>query len=189
MAGFNADREKTAKVGSLFKKKNSNIQEQQCQPNINKEVQKQEQPIEYNEIIKEEIMSHYDSEVLSLVRNNDMEKIFIELSNIDVATEPYTSDMIERDDSNLDAMIITIMSDLEDEGVVGNLPRDIIQPNPRYTAPRRPSSTLVRDKRTPVVYDNYVDDTQIRNTINGTNVAVDSNTQRSHKEAIDLEVI
>lgn len=191
MAGFNAEREKTTKVSGLFKKKNSNISEQQCQQNIN-EIERegqQEQKIEHKPIVEEvynrEILSHYDSDVLRIIHDNQMESIFIELSNSNVATEPYTSDIIEKDDSNLDAMIATIMSDLEDEGVVGNLPRDLVQSNnSNYnTVRRRPSSNMTRPRKVPPVYDNYIED-----NLNSSNT-VANNTQKSHKEAIDLEVI
>lgn len=192
MAGFNAEREKTTKVSGLFKKKNSNISEQQCQQNIN-EIERegqQEQKIEHKPIVEEvynrEILSHYDSDVLRIIHDNQMESIFIELSNSNVATEPYTSDIIEKDDSNLDAMIATIMSDLEDEGVVGNLPRDLVQSNnSNYnTVRRRPSSNMTRPRKVPPLYDNYIED-----NLNSSNTVANNNTQKSHKEAIDLEVI
>lgn len=192
MAGFNAEREKTTKVSGLFKKKNSNISEQQCQQNINEieRERQQEQKIEHKPIVEEvynrEILSHYDSDVLRIIHDNQMESIFIELSNSNVATEPYTSDIIEKDDSNLDAMIATIMSDLEDEGVVGNLPRDLVQSNnSNYnTVRRRPSSNMTRPRKVPPVYDNYIED-----NLNSSNTVANNNTQKSHKEAIDLEVI
>lgn len=192
MAGFNAEREKTTKVSGLFKKKNSNISEQQCQQNINEieRERQQEQKIEHKPIVEEvynrEILSHYDSDVLRIIHDNQMESIFIELSNSNVATEPYTSDIIEKDDSNLDAMIATIMSDLEDEGVVGNLPRDLVQSNnSNYnTVRRRPSSNMTRPRKLPPVYDNYIED-----NLNSSNTVANNNTQKSHKEAIDLEVI
>lgn len=198
MAGFNAEREKTTKVSGLFKKKNSNISEQQCQQNINKNVNTKielEQKIEHKpikeEVYNREILSHYDNDVLRVIHDNQMESIFIELSNTNVATEPYTSDMMEKDDSNLDAMIATIMSDLEDEGVVGNLPRDLVQSDTRYSSgvTRRAGKPLVRNRRVPVVHDSYIEDSSVQNIVNGSNSAISTDAQKSHKEAIDLEVI
>lgn len=72
------------------------------------------------------VESHYDNKNIAIIFDNQIEKFYVESSNMKVATEPYMSKLHLKDDSNLDAIIGSVLSDLEDEGVVGNLPRDIV---------------------------------------------------------------
>lgn len=73
-----------------------------------------------------DVKSHYDNKNIDIIFDNQIERFYVESSNMKVATEPYMSKLHLKDDSNLDAIIGSVLSDLEDEGLVGNLPRDIV---------------------------------------------------------------
>ena len=142
------------------------------------------------------VESHYDNKNINVIFDNQIERFYVESSNMKVATEPFMSKLHLKDDSNLDAIIGSILSDLEDEGVVGNLPRDIVggpnnnmgytqQYTPQY-APQyaqQPQSIPYEQKLSPI------QSATGGNLMNMPKIPQGDNNLVGNKVSLDLEVL
>lgn len=141
-----------------------------------------------------DVKSHYDNKNIDIIFDNQIERFYVESSNMKVATEPYMSKLHLKDDSNLDAIIGSVLSDLEDEGLVGNLPRDIVggtnneslgftqQYTPQYS-PQQQQAIPYEQKLSPI------QSATGGNLMNMPNIPQGDNNLVGNKVSLDLEVL
>lgn len=140
-----------------------------------------------------DVKSHYDNKNIAIIFDNQIERFYVESSNMKVATEPYMSKLHLKDDSNLDAIIGSILSDLEDEGVVGNLPRDIVGGSNNESAGFTQQYTpQYSPQQQAIPYEQKLSPIQSAtggNLMNMPNIPQGDNNLVGNKVSLDLEVL